>query len=42
MERSPAIEIVKIEESGTGNILTAEFLEWRKQLYAREVAIMLG
>ena len=30
-ERSPVIEIFKIEESGHGSILTPDFLEWRRQ-----------
>jgi hypothetical protein len=42
VERSPVIEVVKVEASGTGGILTEDFLEWRKQLYAREIAKMLG
>jgi RAT1-interacting protein len=41
-QRSPTLEVFKVEPSGTGDILTTEFLEWRNQLYAREVAAMLG
>jgi hypothetical protein len=36
------IEITKIESNGTGSILSEEFLEWRKELQAKEVAKMLG
>jgi len=42
VERSPAIEVVRVEASGTGSILSDEFVAWREQLYAREVAKMLG
>lgn len=28
-ERSPVIEVFKIEESGHGDILSREFIEWR-------------
>jgi len=40
-ERSRAIEVFKVDE-GHGQILTPEFLEWRQQQLAREVASMLG
>jgi RAT1-interacting protein len=36
------IEVVKVEPTGTGNILSEEFIEWRKELQAKEVAKMLG
>jgi RAT1-interacting protein len=36
------IEITKVEPMGTGNILSDEFLQWRAQLQAEEVAKMLG
>jgi RAT1-interacting protein len=36
------IEIVKIEATGTSNILSEEFLQWRRELQAKEVAKMLG
>ncbi|KAI9718938.1 MAG: decapping endonuclease targeting mRNA [Candelaria pacifica] len=35
-ERSPAIQVYKIEESGCGGILSAEFLTWREQLQTGE------
>lgn len=31
-ERSPIIEIFKIEDAGHGDILSQEFLDWRLQL----------
>ena len=40
-ERSRAIEVFKVDE-GHDQILTPEFLEWRQQQLAREVASMLG
>jgi RAT1-interacting protein len=40
-ERSPAIEISKVADHGTGNIISADFLKWREGLVAREVAQML-
>jgi RAT1-interacting protein len=36
------IEVSKVEASGTGKILSDEFLQWREQLQAEEVAKMLG
>lgn len=36
------IEVTKVESTGTGNILSEEFLRWRGELQAREVAKMLG
>ncbi|RDI86536.1 Nitrogen regulatory protein [Venturia inaequalis] len=41
-ERSPVIEVTKVEATGTGAILSKEFLDWRNQLYAHEVAQMLA
>ncbi|KAI9826826.1 MAG: decapping endonuclease targeting mRNA [Thelocarpon impressellum] len=35
-ERSPVIEVVRVEESGVGQIVTPEFMEWRQQLASRE------
>jgi len=36
------IRVTKVEETGTGNILSEEFRQWRRDLQAREVAKMLG
>jgi RAI1 like PD-(D/E)XK nuclease len=36
------IEVFKIVESGTGEILSDEFLRWRESRLAREVANLLG
>ncbi|KIW09572.1 hypothetical protein, variant [Verruconis gallopava] len=36
------IEVMKIESKGTGGILSEEFLRWRMELQAKEVAKMLG
>jgi len=32
-DRSPVIEVRKYEESGTGSILSDEFLNWRSQTF---------
>jgi RAT1-interacting protein len=37
-EKSGVIEVFKIEEQGTGKILSDEFLQWRQQLLAKQVA----
>ncbi|KAF2669216.1 rai1 protein [Microthyrium microscopicum] len=37
----PNISVYKIEETGTGQILRDDFIEWRQQLTAKEVAQML-
>lgn len=36
------IEVRKIEPTGTGQILSEEFLRWRQELQAKEVAKLLG
>lgn len=41
-ERSRTVEVFKVEQSGHGRILTQEFVDWRQQQLAREVASMLG
>ena len=41
-EKSPVLEVFKIEESGYGGILSDEFVEWRLHLQAKKVAGMLG
>lgn len=35
------IEIAKMEAQGTGSILSEEFLSWRREMQAKEVAAML-
>jgi hypothetical protein len=40
--KGQTIKITKIESTGTGNILCEEFLRWRQDLQAREVAKLLG
>ncbi|KAK5135342.1 hypothetical protein LTR04_004619, partial [Oleoguttula sp. CCFEE 6159] len=41
-QRSPVIEIWKVEEAGTGGILSREFVAWREELRGREGAEMQG
>jgi RAT1-interacting protein len=38
---SSEIFITKLDDHGTGNILSTEFLQWRQQLVAQEVAQLL-
>lgn len=38
---SPEILVTKLEEHGTGNILLPEFVQWRHQFVAQEIAQML-
>jgi hypothetical protein len=35
------IEVAKMESQGTGSVISEEFLTWRRELQAREVAAML-
>ncbi|KAI9785000.1 MAG: decapping endonuclease targeting mRNA [Geoglossum umbratile] len=35
-ERSPVVELFKLEETGHGSILTPEFMEWRQQLALKD------
>ena len=39
--KSPSIEVFKVEENGTGRILTQNFIDWRNQLLAGEIAATL-
>ncbi|TKA82455.1 Decapping nuclease rai1 [Cryomyces minteri] len=41
-ERSPVIEIWKVEDAGTGGILSREFVAWREELRGREGVEMQG
>jgi RAT1-interacting protein len=38
---SPQIVISKLSDQGTGDILSTDFVNWRTQLLAQEVAQML-
>jgi RAT1-interacting protein len=40
-ERSPIIEVSKVADHGTGNVISQDFLKWREGLVAREVAQLL-
>lgn len=40
-ERSPAIEVYRMSDVGTGGILNPNFVKWREQMMARQVADML-
>jgi hypothetical protein len=40
-ERSPIIELTKVADHGTGNVISENFLKWREGLVAREVAQLL-
>ncbi|KAK5941768.1 decapping endonuclease targeting mRNA [Knufia obscura] len=37
-EKSPVLEVFKVEESGTGNILSDAFVEWRTSILPRVLA----
>lgn len=39
---SPAIEVFKVEETGTGDILKQSFIDWRNQLLASQIAAKLA
>lgn len=39
---APTIEIFKVEDSGTGNILKHDFVRWREELQAREIVERLS
>ena len=38
-ERSPVIEVFKVEETGYGDILSSEFVEWRNDRDANEAQV---
>lgn len=38
----PAIEVFKVEDTGTGNILKQSFVDWRNQLLAGQIAAKLA
>jgi RAT1-interacting protein len=40
-ERSPVIEVFKVEKQGTGQIILQDFIAWRERLMAKEVAELL-
>lgn len=40
--KSAEIEVFKVEEQGTGSILTQKFIDWRNQLLAAEIAKTLN